>query len=270
MKSFLIKCFLFLWGFCLLFPPAAMLPARAEETAEEMAEETAEELTGETDVLSGSLPMLVNKEYTVGEDFVPADLISLNALCEGTAIRVKYEDTRAVREAAEALIRMLEDAAEEGLKKWQISAAWRSYTDQERMLNRKINSYLQKHSRWSRSKARSAALKTVAPPGASEHHLGLAFDINVRGAAAFSSTRQYTWLKKNCWRYGFILRYPKEKEKITGYTAEAWHYRYVGEAHALRIREEGLVLEEYLQKIENGEITPPLPELEELVDLDAG
>ena len=222
----------------------------------------------ETDVLSGSLPMLVNKENPVTEDFVPADLVSLNEMTDSALIRIKYKNTLAVRAAAEALVRMLGDAAEEGLRKWQISAAYRSYADQERVLNAKINSYLNKHSGWSRSKARSAALQTVAVPGQSEHHLGLAFDINVRGASSFSSTRQYAWLRKNAWRYGFIQRYPKGKEKVTGYQAEAWHFRYVGGVHAKIIFEQELTLEEYLEKIESGEITPPPQDIEEYVDLD--
>ncbi len=226
----------------------------------------------ETDVLSDSLPMLVNKENPVAEDFLPANLVSLKDMVsemeDPALIRIKYENTLAVREAAGALIRMLEDASEEGLRKWQISAAYRSYADQERVLNAKISSYLKKNTGWSRSRARSAALKTVAVPGQSEHHLGLAFDINVRGASSFSSTRQYTWLRKNAWRYGFIQRYPKGKEKITGYQAEAWHFRYVGEAHAQIIFEQELTLEEYLEKIGSGEIAPPPQDIEEYVDLD--
>ena len=77
------------------------------------------------------------------------------------------------------------------------------------------------------------------------------------GAKTFSSTKQYKWLKEHCWDYGFILRYTKEKEKITGFNAEAWHIRYVGENHALYMKEHDLCLEEYLQGIEDGTIKVP-------------
>ena len=119
------------------------------------------------------------------------------------------------------------------------------------------SSYRKKNKDWSSSKARRAALKSVAEPGCSEHHLGLAFDINVKGAKTFSSTKQYKWLKENCWDYGFIMRYTKEKEKITGFTAEAWHIRYVGVNHAKYMQEHDLCLEEYIEGIEEGKIRIP-------------
>ena len=99
----------------------------------------------------------------------------------------------------------------------------------------------------SRSKARSATRKTVADPGTSEHHLGTCFDITVPGTT-FAGTEQARWLGEHCWDYGFILRYTKDKEKITGFLAEAWHFRYVGEEHARIMRDENLCLEEYLEK----------------------
>ncbi len=200
------------------------------------------------DPLAGEWPMLVNREYPVGEDFVPADLVTMTELCDSSLIKIKYASTRAVRPAVEALVNMLEAARAEGVTKWQCSAAYRSYADQERMLNNKISSYQERNSGWSRSRARRAALKTVAEPGASEHHLGLSFDINVRGASSFAGTKQAAWLHEHCWEYGFIVRYQEGKEDITGFTAEAWHIRYVGTAHSLIMRDENLCLEEYLQK----------------------
>ena len=220
------------------------------------------------DVLAGSLPYLINHEHPVDEYFVPSDLVDISGICPSDLVRIKYDGTKAVRTAVEALRNMLEAAADDGITKWQISAAYRSYSDQTSILNAKINSYLRKNEGWSRSKARSAALRSVAEPGHSEHHLGLAFDINVPGASAFLGTKQCTWLHQNCWDYGFIVRYQKGKESITGFTAEAWHIRYVGLEHALYMRDNDLCLEEYLEGIENGTITPPPRMIQEDVILD--
>ena len=202
--------------------------------------------TEPVDVLSGSLPMLVNKEHPVDEDFVPADLVLLSDVLDTSLVKIKYKDIRAVRTAAEALETMLEAAKADGIKNWQISTAYRTIDAQKSLLNQKIKAYQKDHPGWSTSKARSAALRTVAEPGCSEHHLGLAFDINVPNTSAFKGTRQCKWLHAHCWEYGFIVRYQADKESITGFTAEEWHIRYVGTEHSLAIRELGFCLEEYL------------------------
>ena len=201
-----------------------------------------------TDVLAGDWPMLTNLQYPVEENFVPADLVLLTELCDPGLIKIKYPETQAVQPAVEALITMLEAARADGITNWQCSAAYRSYADQEKMLTYRINQYLKKNPDWSRSRARRAALKTVAEPGASEHHLGLAFDVNVPGTSAFAGTKQCAWLHANCWEFGFIIRYQEGKEQITGFTPEAWHIRYVGQEHAMKMWEEDLCLEEYLER----------------------
>ena len=220
------------------------------------------------DVLAGDVPMLVNNDHPVDEYFVPADLVVLKDVLDKKLVKVKYKKTRAVRTAAEALQKMLQAAKEDKITKWQISAAYRTWDDQVKMLNAKVSSYRKKNKDWSSSKARRAALRSVAEAGCSEHHTGLAFDINVPGAKTFSSTKQYKWLKEHCWDYGFILRYTKEKEAITGFTAEAWHIRYVGENHALYMKEHDLCLEEYIQGIEDGSIKIPAKTENEDEDLD--
>ena len=217
----------------------------------------APENTEPVDVLAGEVPMLVNADHPVDEYFVPADLVYLKDVLDKKLVTIKYKKTQGVRTAVEALQTMLEAAKEDKITKWQISAGYRTWDDQVKLLNAKISSYRKKNKDWSSSKARRAALKSVAEPGCSEHHLGLAFDINVKGAKTFSSTKQYKWLKENCWDYGFIMRYTKEKEKITGFTAEAWHIRYVGVNHAKYMQEHDLCLEEYIEGIEEGKISIP-------------
>ena len=204
-----------------------------------------------TDVLAGPLPMLVNKEHPVDEDFVPADLVLLTDVLDSSLVRVKYKDTQAVLFAAEALEDMLEAAKADGIRNWQVSTAYRSIPAQEKLLDQKIRSYMKQHSGWSRAKARNAALRTVAEPGCSEHHLGLAFDINVPNTSAFKGTKQCKWLHEHCWEYGFIVRYQEGKEDITGFTAEEWHIRYVGVEHSLYMRDHGLCLEEYIEEMES-------------------
>lgn len=217
----------------------------------------APENTEPVDVLAGEVPMLVNADHPVDEYFVPADLVYLKDVLDKKLVTIKYKKTQGVLTAVEALQTMLEAAKEDKITKWQVSAGYRTWDDQVKLLNAKISSYRKKNKDWSSSKARRAALKSVAEPGCSEHHLGLAFDINVKGAKTFSSTKQYKWLKENCWDYGFIMRYTKEKEKITGFIAEAWHIRYVGVNHAKYMQEHDLCLEEYIEGIEEGKIRIP-------------
>ena len=215
-------------------------------------------------VLEGELPMLVNKENPVPETFVPEDLVMLTDVCDKKLVKIKYPQTQAVRTAAEALVTMLEAAREDGITNWQISAAYRSYQKQVSTLNAKINTYLERNKDWSKARARKAALKTVAEPGCSEHHAGLAFDINVPKSSAFKGTKQCTWLHEHCWDYGFIVRYQEGKEDITGFTAEAWHIRYVGTEHAKIMQKNNWCLEEYLAAV-----TENTPDEVETVDGDA-
>ena len=213
-----------------------------------------------TDVLAGNVPMLVNKEpeNMVDEFFMPADLVLVSDLIKSDLATVKYKKTRGVKTAVEALKTMLEAAKADGVgKKWQISAGYRSWDDQNNVLNSKIKSYKSKNKDWSSSKARRAALRSVAEPGASEHHLGLAFDVNRKGSSSFAGTKNSDWLNEHCWEYGFIIRYEKSKEEITGFIAEPWHIRYVGVEHALYMRDHDLCLEEYIQGINDGTIVPP-------------
>ena len=200
------------------------------------------------DVLAGEWPMLTNLDHPVGENFLPADLVLMTDFCDASLVKIKYPSTRGVRTAVEALVALLEGAKADGITKWQVSAGYRSYEEQESLLNKSINTHLRKNEGWSRSRARKAALQTVAEPGASEHHLGLSFDVNVPGASSFKSTKQCKWLHAHCWEYGFIVRYPEGKKSITGFSPEAWHIRYVGVEHSLIMRDEGLCLEEYLEK----------------------
>ncbi|MCI8554590.1 MAG: M15 family metallopeptidase [Clostridiales bacterium] len=104
----------------------------------------------------------------------------------------------------------------------------------------------------SEADARRKAATIVKQPGHSEHNLGLAMDLGGNGNYSlnedFESTPAFRWLKEHCAEYGFILRFPKDKESITGVIYEPWHYRYVGKEAARSIMDRGITLEEYLQE----------------------
>ena len=104
----------------------------------------------------------------------------------------------------------------------------------------------------SREEAEAIVSATSAREGESEHQSGLCVDFIQNGKLelenSFEKTRAFEWLTKNAHKYGFILRYPKNKEEITGYTYEPWHFRYVGIDAATVIYEDNICLEEYLAK----------------------
>lgn len=106
-----------------------------------------------------------------------------------------------------------------------------------------------------KKKGITETLKYSAPPGASEHETGFSMDIVSTEFEdldfKFENTKSFKWLINNCYKYGFILRYPKDKVSITKYAYEPWHYRYVGKVAAEDIMKNDLCLEEYLSKLDN-------------------
>lgn len=136
-------------------------------------------------------------------------------------------------EAYSALMQMFEEAKAEGIGFW-IASGFRSYSHQ----NRTYNNYVAKD-------GQAAADRYSARPGHSEHQTGLAFDLN-HLTQAFGQSAEGIWLKENCHRFGFIIRYPEGKEHITGYMYEPWHVRYIGIEKATAVYESGLCLEEFL------------------------
>lgn len=198
-------------------------------------------------VLSGDMPLLVNRENALEPGFIPDDLVNMSTYCDASLVKIKYDGTQGVRAAVDALMEMLQAAKADGLVNWQVSAAYRSIDDQQEIFDDKVEEYMRDNG-LSRDKARSASRQTVADPGTSEHHTGLAFDMTVPGAGAFKYTDQCKWLHEHCWEYGFIIRYTDDKQEITGFMGEEWHIRYVGTEHSLVIRDNGVCLEEYLQR----------------------
>ena len=199
------------------------------------------------DTLSGDVPLLVNASHSLPDDFVPADLVTIRDVAGDT---LTYADNKAqgVRTAVEALTKMIRAAEADGISPWKMREAYRTVQDQRRIFDNKVEEYIRENS-MSRAKAISATRQQVADPGCSEHHTGLAFDLNVPGAY-FADTAQYQWLAEHCWEYGFIMRYTDDKQDITGILGEEWHVRYVGTQHSMTIRQMGYCLEEYVDYLE--------------------
>lgn len=148
----------------------------------------------------------------------------------------------------EPLMDMLEAGEREGLS-FVVCSGYRPYEEQEVLFNQQIAAVQAEG--YSYKEAYEIAKTSVTEPGTSEHQLGLAVDIVSSSYQLLddgqAETLEAQWLEANCYKYGFILRYPVEKTDITGIIYEPWHYRYVGVAAAREIMEAELTLEEYLQ-----------------------
>ena len=174
----------------------------------------------ETDMSDGYL-IICNKYHKLKDNYVP-DLVSLSGYGGGQMERV----------AAEHFKEMSNAAKKDGIKVYNVSG-YRSFNTQKSLYNNYVN-------RDGKEKADTYSARA----GTSEHQTGLATDIN-SVSSSFENTSAFKWLKVNAHKYGFILRYPKGKEFITGYMYEPWHFRYVGEDVAKVIYEKDITYEEY-------------------------
>lgn len=150
--------------------------------------------------------------------------------------------------AAQHCRQMIEAAARDGID-LKVLSAYRTINYQENLFERNVSLRMEDDG-MTYEEAYADVSVNIAPPGGSEHNAGLAADIIDRNHwdtyEAFEDTPEFEWLQNNCTKYGFILRYPKGKEDITGYIYEPWHYRYVGVKYAAAVMESGLCLEEYI------------------------
>ena len=187
--------------------------------------------------------MLVNKEHPLDKDFVPEDLVIYTEY-NGPKIDPNYK-TLVDRETFNAFLEMQEAAKKDG-HYIIIDSGYRSYEYQQRVLEDTI------------SKKGEAAYSTVALPGTSEHQTGLAIDVALYRNTIYTdefdeNDPEIVWLRNNSYKYGFILRYPKGSEEITGFNYECWHFRYVGKDISYKMHDEGIsTLEEYHEKYKKG------------------
>lgn len=175
--------------------------------------------------------VLVNKYNKLKKDYEPSDLKTINS---------KYQwygrSNKLRKDASIAFEEMCEDAKKDNIYIYA-GSGYRSYNTQLSLYNKYVA-----------EDGFKAAETYSARAGYSEHQTGLAMDIANKTSFISKDDKEYTWLINNSYKYGFILRYPKGKENITGYMYEEWHYRYVGKNVAKEIYEAKLTYEEYLAK----------------------
>ena len=200
-------------------------------TEEEVSEPIEDKQTNENLIL-------VNKSNSLQANYIPKELIEPN-------VQFTFQEDLPKklmrREAAYALEELFNAAKDEGLELWAQSG-YRSYDTQKIIFTYN-----------SKQKGKEVANETSAMPGQSEHQTGLAMDVtsekvNFHLVESFGETKEGKWLADHAFQYGFIIRYPKGKEKITGYRYEPWHIRYTGKKAAEEITKKNLTLEEYLLK----------------------
>ena len=169
---------------------------------------------------------LVNKKYYLNENYI---LDNLSIIENVKKIHRVDEIMMMEKDAYNAYLKLYEKAKQENIE-LVIYSAYRTISKQKDLYN-------------------NSTSRLVAYPGHSEHQTGLAVDISTLNSGLtihFENTDSFKFLNNYAHEYGFILRYPKNKENITGYNYEPWHYRYVGINHAKIIKENNLTLEEYL------------------------
>ncbi|KRQ86389.1 D-alanyl-D-alanine carboxypeptidase [Caloramator mitchellensis] len=187
---------------------------------------------------------IVNKNNPLASNFIPKDLVYL----KGKINAEVTNSMRLKRNAAMQLGSMIKEANRNGVRDFVIRSAYRSYNDQTNI----YTSYLNRFKKIYPNDYRIITAKYVQKPGMSEHQTGLAIDISSKSRnnySSFEQTNHYKWLKQNSWKYGFIIRYPKDKTKITGISFEPWHLRYVGEPFAELLYRNNWALEEFTNHI---------------------
>lgn len=251
------RCLMILWGAAWISLVAAagiwgvgkLQISRAKEKDREAGEDDAQNpqyetaadegaIVGQADLpatinLDDPLLILVNKERGLPEDY-DVRLRTLDAWPVSVA-EALYED----------LSDMLSDGVEEGLH-FVVCSGYRSRERQQELLDEDIRTCMGQG--LSYEEAYEEVTRETMPPGHSEHATGLALDIVARSYQLLDEGQEKTdecrWLQENAWRYGFILRYPKDKVDITGIDYESWHFRYVGKEAAKYMYENDLTLEE--------------------------
>lgn len=217
-------------------PTAAPIPTTTPEpTATPAPTETPTPLVVNTD--TSTVTYLVNREYPLPEDFVPEGLTTPDVLFPFSDTTL--DKAKMTPEAGEALALLFDAAYNEAELTLYGVSAYRSYARQYTIYATNLATRGIAHTN-----------RYSAAPGRSEHQTGLAIDISCASEGfgletSFADTPEGIWIAENAHRFGFILRYPKDKEHLTGYNYEPWHIRYVGTELAGYLYETGLTLDEY-------------------------
>ncbi|MCL2078020.1 MAG: M15 family metallopeptidase [Oscillospiraceae bacterium] len=233
---------------CLIFVLAlsitAALSSDFDESAGTVSQSAAEDLNHDWAFF------LINNKNPLPEDYEPELMVIEFPDDESDFGRGNFElDARCVGYANE----MLKAAKLDGVR-LSVVSAYRSRQRQDETFRSYVDRLMREN--YSQSEAVIYTASQIALPGASEHNAGLALDIlsedwflyNNDVTDSFDQTPEFKWLEKNSWKYGFILRYPKGMEEITGFIYEPWHFRFVGIDRAEQIYNSGFTLEEYIER----------------------
>ncbi|WP_088043386.1 VanY-A/VanY-F/VanY-M family D-Ala-D-Ala carboxypeptidase [Bacillus sp. EAC] len=235
------------WGFLLLlllslclsflkiepfFGPKVEIQKYSQYTYDEVEDSTTtenitkNEITKE-DIYQGNL-LLVNSEYPVHPESIKSDVINLSTQNEMTkGYGVKDSDIYLSKYIASRFTDMITAAEKDGVENYSITSGFRDFEKQSILYQEMGSAY-------------------ALPAGYSEHNLGLSLDVGST-QMKMAEAPEGKWIEKNAWKYGFILRYPKDKTDVTGIQYEPWHIRYVGLPHSAVMKEKNFALEEYLE-----------------------
>ena len=226
--------------------PSGSAITPAPQTATLDTQGTQEKPAGQT-LSAERLLVLVNANHPwSGED--PSGLVTLAQAIACRNITLKNRQMRGQEEAVFALQELADALADAGLGALRVTSAYRTPSYQQGLFDNKVQRVIAQGV--DPGEAEGVAAQEVTRPGTSEHHTGLAFDLMGEDNTldGFVHTQEYLWIKENAALYGFIIRYPEDKKAITGIIHEPWHLRYVGADAARVIAQEGICLEEYIEK----------------------
>ncbi len=181
----------------------------------------------ENQIFQGDL-LLVNNTYSIQQASIKEDIVPLDSIAElEKQFGASIGDISLSMEAGLEFSKMMKAAKKDGLLHFSVNSGFRNFQEQEKLYKEMGSSY-------------------ALPPGYSEHNLGLSIDVGST-LMKMESAPEGKWMEEHSWKYGFILRYPKDKTHITGIEFEPWHFRYVGLPHSAIMKEKNLVLEEYIE-----------------------
>lgn len=194
--------------------------------------------------INSKYPVLVNRYNGVSSDFIPKNLIKVEAGTLGWNVKKDIYICRAVIDAYD---NMAKEAARNNIF-MQVKHGYRTFDEQEEIIKKLI-----------KQKGATEAMRQAAPVGFSEHHTGLALDVGgmqkLDGTYVTTNQEVYEWLDENCYKYGFMIKNLKGKEYITGTKYEPWHIRYIGDVKVTEIlHQKEITLDEYLEVVSDADI----------------
>ncbi|WP_026701492.1 D-Ala-D-Ala carboxypeptidase VanY [Salibacterium aidingense] len=201
-----------------------------EENTKDGVHNTVEQEIEERQIYQGDL-LLVNENHPVHRGSIREDIVDVYNHPDLTENYVLLDaDIQLSAEIAEKFSSMVAAAEQEGVHRFLISSGYRSFEEQGQLYKEMASDY-------------------ALPAGHSEHNLGLSLDVG-SSQGEMRTAPEGKWIENNAWKHGFVLRYPKDKKEITGISYEPWHIRYVGLPHSAIMYDRKMVLEEYLEYLQ--------------------